>query len=171
MGGSGIDQIATEIDWEEGAEAVEHSAGSALEQLAWKSTASYPAQGDATAEPATQIMAPETEIPVARVVALPSSVAQTPAVHRPSPRGSGVSPIVAYFLSPIATLVTLGGLYFAIMSQLNPAPADATDVARLEQHLQDATRLFTGGMLFMAGLVIFVVAAFVQTIRVMNSRK
>lgn len=179
VGGSGIEQIVTKLAWDQTAQAVEHSTGSALERLALVSAEIqtpepiFPeasqtpptAQAAVTVEPApasqpavdtapavsAQESAALAQTLAAAAVSTPAIIARLPGSARAAQRRNGMLPLV-YLLTPPALLAGGGGIALVIWALLKVMPADLTEtVDKLDFRMQIMTYIVLGGMLMTLG--------------------
>lgn len=118
---------------------------------------------------------PQRPAPVAAVVAalqLPQKAAPAPAAvpasaARPSGGGSWLAVVL---LAPLAFLSLLGGVGVLVYTLGRVEPADLSEIQRVDYHLQALTQSFLGGMLVLAGLLLFVAAGLVYVGSAFRSR-
>ena len=113
--------------------------------------------------------------PVAAVVAPP----QAPQKAAPAPAASPVSAprlsgggswLAVVLLAPLAFLSLLGGVGVLVYTLGRVEPAELSEIQRVDYHLQALTQSFLGGMLVLAGLLLFVAAGLVYVGSAFRSR-
>ena len=175
VGGSGIEQVVTKIALDQAAQAVEHSAGSALEALISGPGQSYHSESAIlmAAEPAMEksewaaISPPQAERadPVSETFAdivvdsaVPAAVPRATAHARvQSPSDTTLSPML-FILCPLALLLTGVGVSVMLYSLLAVAPSDLADFEKMDFRLLALGKAFLGGMVFLTGLILFLAA-------------
>lgn len=105
---------------------------------------------------ATAPVAPSRAVPAP----IPASAVAAPA-NAPIPSAGGGNWLASVILSPLAFLSLAGGVGVLVYSFNRSEPADATDLQKLDLHVQSLTQSFLGGMLVLAGLLLFVAAGMV----------
>lgn len=118
---------------------------------------------------------PQRPAPVTAVAAPPQpapKVAPAPAAPPASaPRLSGGgSWLAVVLLAPLAFLSLLGGVGVLVYTLGRVEPADLSEIQRVDYHLQALTQSFLGGMLVLAGLLLFVAAGLVYVGSAFRSR-
>ncbi len=118
---------------------------------------------------------PPRPAPVAAVVAPPHASpkpAPAPAAAPASaPRlAGGGSWLAVVLLAPLAFLSLLGGVGVLVYTLGRVEPADLSEIQRVDYHLQALTQSFLGGMLILAGLLLFVAAGLVYVGSAFRSR-
>lgn len=88
----------------------------------------------------------------------PAPAAALPAIARPSSGGSWLAVVL---LAPLAFLSLLGGVGVLVYTLGRVEPAELSEIQRVDYHLQALTQSFLGGILLLAGLLLFVAAGLV----------
>jgi hypothetical protein len=78
--------------------------------------------------------------------------------------------LVLCSLCSLATLATLAGAAIALVGLMRTPSVDLSDVEKLDFHIQTLTRAFLGGMLFVAGLLMFFAAGLAHVAGTVKSR-
>ena len=108
---------------------------------------------------------PQRPAPTAAVVPppqIPERVVPAPAAAPPAPRASsGGSWLAVVLLAPLAFLSLLGGVGVLVYTLGRVEPAELSEIQRVDYHLQALTQSVLGGMLVLAGLLLFVAAGLV----------
>ena len=118
---------------------------------------------------------PQRPTPVAAVVALPQAPLKAAPAPAPAPAsaprlsGSG-SWLAVVLLASLAFLSLLGGVGVLVYTLGRVEPADLSEIQRVDYHLQALTQSFLGGMLVLAGLLLFVAAGLVYVGSAFRSR-
>ncbi len=114
---------------------------------------------------------PQRPTPVAAVVALPQAPLKAAPAPASAPRLSGSgSWLAVVLLAPLAFLSLLGGVGVLVYTLGRVEPADLSEIQRVDYHLQALTQSFLGGMLVLAGLLLFVAAGLVYVGSAFRSR-
>lgn len=89
-----------------------------------------------------------------------------------APHDGATSPLATLVLWPLGTIITLGGIgLLAYALTRPPAADDATDLAKLDQRIQSLTQCFLGGVILLAGLLLFVTSGVVYLAGVIRQSK
>lgn len=104
--------------------------------------------------------------PVAAVVAPAQPPQQAPSAPAAAPQSAarlsgGGSWLAVVLLAPLAFLSLLGGVGVLVYTLGRVEPVDLSEIQRVDYHLQALTQSFLGGMLILAGLLLFVAAGLV----------
>jgi hypothetical protein len=86
-----------------------------------------------------------------------------------APQGPGWTVVV--LLCPLAFLSLAGGVGVLVWSLCRVEAADLSELQRLDAHLQTLTQSFLGGMLVVAGLILFVAAGLVYVGGALRARR
>ncbi|HZL35098.1 MAG TPA: hypothetical protein VFC78_07300, partial [Tepidisphaeraceae bacterium] len=188
--GSGMEQVVTKMAWDQVAQAVAFSSGSALERLAGdESPIFFP--GELAFAPDELLSAAAAQPLLDDLVGLsptgaPAADGHTLGDVAPAPLDApgmdagishsrahppGPSPLVTMVLCPMATLITLGGIGLLGYALTRPAAAaDATDLARLDLRLESLTQCLLGAAILLGGLLLFIGAGLVHVAGAVKSR-
>jgi|GEM_PF-4336507 len=118
---------------------------------------------------------PTRPAPVAAVVAPPQAAPKAVPAPEAAPANaarlpSGGSWLAVVLLAPLAFLSLLGGVGVLVYTLGRVEPADLSEIQRVDYHLQALTQSFLGGMLVLAGLLLFVAAGLVYVGSAFRSR-
>ena len=96
---------------------------------------------------------------MADLVAAPSASASHEALaSRNAPAAGWVATVI---LSPLGFLSVAGGIAMLVYSMNRPQAPDATDMQKLDGHVQMLMQCFLGGVMLLGGLLLFVAAGLV----------